>query len=189
MYRHASSTRRKDGSKNTVVYYRCKGTGNAPSKCGNMICADTVENMVHVAFADGSTTSAFTNSDGHPHAGRFATLWVMEQQIVSGNDHSVELADNALELAALDVDAPDYMAQVVTLSEERKRLQGLAVEPSSVELVPTGRTVGDVWAELDDAARRRYLVACGFKVIAAEKSARMVGDPSKLVGSLRTIAA
>ena len=145
-----------------------------------------LDNLTHMAFAAELPEDL---AEFVPDGRRFADIEQMERRVIAGNDHAQEIADNALEIAALDVDAPDYLARVVALSEERKRLQGLAVEPSQVALVATGRTVGEVWSELDDSARTRYLKASGIKVVAfPDGSARMDGDPT-LGMPLNTIAA
>jgi hypothetical protein len=192
MFRVRSSTTRKDGSKNTIEYYRCKGRENAPSKCSNMINLNTVDNLTHLSFMNLPVDHELNplSEDGQPWSGVFANLEIFERITIPGSDHSVEIAEVEDQLRALDYDDPSFATRQATLLAERRRLQGLPVEATQVVERPTGRTVGDLWADMDHAARRRYLLASEVRVLVMPgKGARMEGDPSKITAALRTIAA
>ena len=95
------------------------------------------------------------------------------------------------------IDADDYAEQVQALRSERARLLALPSEPSQVIERPTGRTVGNVWKELDDEARRCYLLAAGVKVHVRSNAALraqagreiryVTGDPHTVIGTLSGI--
>ena len=53
MYRHNSSTKRKDGTSSVYTIYRCKGLDQAPSKCGNAVPGEGVEAWFHQWFTQG----------------------------------------------------------------------------------------------------------------------------------------
>jgi hypothetical protein len=52
----------------------------------------------------------------------------------------------------------------MTLLVERARLKALPAEPAKVIEHPTGVTVGQVWAGLDDQAKRNYLIGADVQV-------------------------
>ena len=184
MYRSISSYRRKDGTANRVAYYRCRGTGNAPSKCGNMIRCDLVDALTHMTFMED------VDLDGQAMVtGVLAKLPVFERVTISGEDYASEIAEIEDRIHDLDLDDPDFDAKQAALGSERRTLKGLPVDVTRVEERATGQTVGEVWESLDHAGQRRYLLACDFRVYAADGAAHMEGDPTKITGALRTIAA
>ena len=78
---------------------------------------------------------------------------IVETITVSGNNHAEDIAEIESDIYDLDFDAPDYSQRHATLLSERARLRSLPTEPAQVIEHPTGRTVGDVWASLDDPQR------------------------------------
>jgi site-specific DNA recombinase len=174
MYRVSPSTSRADGTKNTIEYYRCKGSDNAPSKCRNMVRLDEVEDFVDRSF--------------RTDAERFAGREIKEQRITAGDDHATEIADLMTALGQLDPMGDDDRR--AALRDEVRILQGMPVEPSSVELVATGRTVGHYWASLEtQAERRRYLLASKVRVMAVAGEYSIEGNPAEITQPLSTIAA
>jgi hypothetical protein len=213
MYRTKSKRKRKDGTVRTWFYYRCGGKDRRRSNCRNMIRCELLDGLTHAAFctheqlmeaheaagvdvyeANRAAVEALGEGGRLTEGARiyriFSNLIVFEQVVIEGSDHADEIADVEGRLHDLDFDAADYIQRHAQLLAERKRLQGLPVEPTRVEERPTGKTVADVWASLDHAGQRRYLLATGMRVIVTDKhTARMDGDPTKIAQALRTIAA
>ena len=194
MHHHPSRRTLKDGTVNVNEYYRCKHSDVAPSTCKNMISLDLVEMMVHLSFL---RTADLTDLDVPPeldgHVGMFANLQVVERVVMPGKTYEAEIAELLEEIRELDpMGSEDHKRSA--LQTEVKRLKGLPSEATQVVEQPTGRTVGDMWLTLDPAARRRYLVASGGRVIvtpaaAGGERARMEGDPSQITTALRNIVA
>jgi len=149
MYHHNSKTKRKDGTYSVYRSYRCKGADQAPSRCGNSIRAEDLEDWANAWFT----------SDG-----AFARTEIVEIVTERGDDHADEILEIELDLRDLDFDAPDFAERQAALLSERAGLRSLPSEPSQVIEHPTGQTVGDVWVSLDDQQRRRFLLAGGIKV-------------------------
>ncbi len=194
MYRVYSVNKRKNGEKHSLAYYRCKGKDQQPSTCRNMINLDVAEGFVHMAFAAADTVDIASVNPALAESGvpgLWADFEVTEQVPVPGNDHREEISDVNEEMARVLAAKPsNYLAQLATLDEELRRLQGLPVEPSQVITRATGQTIGQVWASLGDTARRRFLLASGVKVkVAPGGDLEVVGDPSQITGALHTIAA
>ena len=185
MYRFTSTGKaRKDGTKNVLTYYRCKGTDIEPSTCGNMVPLNDIEGWVNLWFtADGP----------------FARVEVIETTLVPGDDHQAEIEEVEAELRELDFDDPDFDERQRVLRGERARLKALPSEPSQVVEQSTGQTVGEVWQSLDGEARRTYLLAAGVKVrVMSNGTLRtqpgqevryVTGDPHKVIGTVRGIVA
>jgi hypothetical protein len=99
----------------------------------------------------------------------------------------------------LDFDSPHYEDRHRSLLVERARLKALPAEPAKVIEHPTGVTVGQVWAGLDDQAKRNYLISAGVQVwVMSNKDLRatpgaeiryITGDPHKIMGTLAGIVA
>jgi site-specific DNA recombinase len=149
MYRTKSKRAKEDGTVDTWFYYRCGGLDRKRSVC---------KNMVRVEDVDAWVDSWFTEE------GTFARTEIVETITIPGNDHADEIAENSQEIRELDPDAQNYDEQLTRLRAERARLQSLPSEPAQVTEQPTGKTVGDLWASLDDQERRRFLLAAGMKV-------------------------
>jgi len=156
MYRINSATKRADGSKNVCTYYRCKGPDKAPSTCRNSVSLSAVDAWVDQWFTFSSSEGVI----GSP----FADQEVVQVTRVPGDDHSAEIADVEDEIRSLDFDAPDYASRHAQLVAERARLRALPVAPDTVEEVGTGQTVAEMWAGLDVASRRAYLLASDMRV-------------------------
>ena len=144
MYRFTSP-----GAEGPISYYRCKGPAQAPSTCRNMIPLIAVEEWV-VGWFTGDV---------------FGPTEVMERVTVNGDGHDEEIAEIESQLRELDFDAPDYDRRHSALMKERKRLQSLPKEPTFVQERLTGKTVADVWGDLDDDGRRAYMAATGIRVM------------------------
>ena len=195
MWRHKrASTRKETGTTNSCFYYRCTGTSQEPSKCRNMIRLTDVEQWVNDWFTITDTVTL----DGDVVLGSFGNTEIVELVTVNGHDHADEIAELELELRGLNYDAPDFLTKQSTLMAERNRLKSLPVEPSKLIERPTGVKVGDAWARLDDAARRRYLLAAGVKVQVRplqkneagginNHAVWLEGDPHKVIGTLQRV--
>jgi hypothetical protein len=149
MYQRPISTKRKDASKHTVLYYRCKGPDKAPSTCRNMVRAELVDTYVDGWFSGD---------------GAFAGVDLAETVVEQGNDYAVEIADIDSRLDALDRNADDYEDLHASLMAERKQLRAMATSETTITKRLTGQTVGEMWAELTDAGKRAYLTAAKFRV-------------------------
>jgi site-specific DNA recombinase len=149
MYRHHTKTKRKDGTHSLYTVYRCNGTDTARSKCANAIRLADAEAFVNAWFTED---------------GAFADVEIVETVPVPGNDHSEEIAEIDRDIRDLNPGAADFLEQIATLHAERARLLALPSEPAQVVKRPTGRTVGNVWASLNDAQRRRFMLSAGLKV-------------------------
>ena len=182
MYRIRSTTTRKDGGKNTIRYYRCKGTEQAPSTCRNQVRADVVEDWATAWFTD---------------FGPWATVEVTRRTLVAGDDHTAEIDDLADEIRALDPMAVDFLDLATALRAEIADLQALPVTPPQIVEQATGETVGARWSRLSAADRRAYLVASGVRLtvsllgeneaggIDGRHTATLSGDPSKVEEAVR----
>ena len=149
MYRTRSKRKRKDGTLREWFYYRCGGTDRRRSDCRNMVRVEDVDAWVDRWFTEDGT---------------FANTEIVETIIIPGDDHAEEIAELEAEIRELDQNAPDYDEQHATLRRERSRLRSLPSESTQVAERPTARTVGNVWANLDDAQRREFLLVAGMKV-------------------------
>ncbi len=184
MYRIQSSKKRADGTTGVNRYYRCRGTDQTPSRCGNMVGQDDIEQWVNQWFTED---------------GAFARTEIIETTEVPGDDHRAEVDEIDDEIRALNPDATDWLECVTELRAERARLLALPSEPSQVIERGTGRTVGGVWATLDDEARRSYLLAAGVTVHVLSSAALRAqpgqeqryisGDPHRVIGTVRGITA
>jgi hypothetical protein len=74
---------------------------------------------------------------------------------IPGHGHEDEIAEVEQDLRELDYDAPDFLERQAELLAERKRLQALPMTPMRSELVLTGDTMRDYWADND--GKRAYL--------------------------------
>lgn len=186
MYMWRSTMPRKDGSRVTTTYYRCKGKDSAPSKCRNMVRADDIEGFIHAAFMD----CADEVPELTPWAGMYAKLEVIEQVVVPGSTHEAEIAEVEDRLRMLDYDDPAFSKKQAQLLQERRRLQGLPNKPAEVLERPTGQRLCDVWETLDCAARRRYLLASELKIVCdpITREHRIYGNAEKIKLALRTLA-
>jgi DNA invertase Pin-like site-specific DNA recombinase len=150
MYKHTSGNRRRDGSVNINIYYRC--VGPAPkqrSDCHNMIKLSALDAAVHQYM-----------SDDVARASRMLT-----QRIVPGSNQDDAIARLDQDIRALDPGDADWLDQAAALKRERDRLAGLPVVPDAVVLDFTGQTLAEVWESLPDtAARRAFLVSAGALV-------------------------
>ena len=165
MYRVASSGRRKDGSKNTNLYYRCHGTSRDRSDC---------RNMVPLAELDAWVDAQMSASTGH----------VTETTVTPGSGHDDAIAQVDADIAALDPDDPDWLAKVQAFRADRAALKALPSEPARVTEEVAPFTVGDMWGLLDPAQKRGYLVAAGVRVRAVRADYQLDGDPARLARAL-----
>ena len=169
MYRNNSRSPRKDGTFSVYTVYRCKGPDQAPSRCVNSIEAQDIDAWVNAWFMEDGT---------------FAHTEIVETITVPGDDHADEIAELEADLRDLDFDAVDYAERHATLLAERARLRSLPSEPAQVTEHGTGRTVGDVWAALDDQQRRRFLIHGGINVfVMSNAKLRAMGDGRRQVSS------
>jgi site-specific DNA recombinase len=166
MYRVACSGRRKDGSKNTNLYYRCHGSSRDRSTC---------RNLVPLAELDSWVDQQVRTNGGQ----------VTEVRVTPGSGHDDEIAQVDADIAALDPDDTDWLAKVQEFRAERARLKALPSEPAVVSEEIAPFSVGDIWALLDPAQRREYLLSAGVTVRAVRGDYRLDGDPARLARALK----
>ena len=65
--------------------------------------------------------------------------------------------------AVLDVMADDFIERATALKAEIVRLSGIPAEADIVREVPTGRTIGQAFAELDHNGKRNWLAGHEIK--------------------------
>jgi site-specific DNA recombinase len=150
MYRLTSTRKHPNGNTYTTVYYRCHGTGRAPSKCRNMVKMDDVE-----AKVDDWITS-------------HKSIEITETRIVKGNAHGQQIAEVRQAMKDLDPARADYDTVHAGYRAEFVRLSQLAPEPDRIETVFTGRTLAGEWPTMPQAERHQTLRDGGFTVTAVK---------------------
>ena len=81
--------------------------------------------------------------------------------------------------------APDYAERHAEKLSEHARLRSLPSEPAKVTERPTGKTVGDVWASLDESQRRRFLLATSTQVFCSSSKALRAESGPRRLGPMR----
>jgi site-specific DNA recombinase len=185
MYRHRTGSKRKDGTRPApYVTYHCMVTNQAPSQCRNSVVLEDIGVWVDLWFTG---------------LGPFAKTEIVEQAVIPGDEHLADIAELEAELRELDFGSLKCEDRHRSLLVERARLKALPAEPAKVIERPTGFTVGQVWARLDDQAKRTYLISAGVQVwVMSNKDLRatpgaeiryITGDPHKITGTLAGIVA
>jgi hypothetical protein len=77
----------------------------------------------------------------------------IETIVIPGHGYQDEIESIDADIRDLDSDDHDYDTRHVALRAERKRLRHLPSEPDRVVARPTGRTIAQRWATLDDAGK------------------------------------
>jgi DNA invertase Pin-like site-specific DNA recombinase len=128
----------KPGSRG--AYYRCHGRGAGRKSCGNMVPLELPDRAVSLLMA------------------KYGQVKIMERRVIAGSHHEAELAEIEIQMDQLDKDASDYITRLTGLHAERTRIKALPAPPDKVQWVPTGQTLGQLWAAAgDDAARNDFL--------------------------------
>jgi DNA invertase Pin-like site-specific DNA recombinase len=150
MHYHRTYNERLDGSRQYNYFYRCNGTAVDKSTC---------RNMVPLAEADG-------------YVGSFMTEVIGPMELILRQYRPGRATDDAIEMvkadmAALDVEADDYLEQASELKAELNRLKALPAEPVGSVEQRTGVKMAEHWGSLDtDGARRKWLMAGQVKISA-----------------------
>lgn len=132
----------------SILYYRCHGTDQEPSQCRMMIRLEELEAHVDLLFSP-------------RYFGKEA---VTELLITPGTDYTEEIAEIGADIRDLDLDDPDYDQKYSDLMTQRIALKALPVRAATSQLVDTGKRLHDVWSAQDDAERRSWLLAHGYKL-------------------------
>ncbi len=137
MYRLASTAKGKK-----YTYYRCHGNERNPSRC---------RNMISLADLDAQVDKYVTNTLGR---------WPRYKLVTTpGRGFEDEIREVEQDIRELDLDDPEFDQKQQALRAERARLKNLPNIPAKTDKVPTGDTIGQFWATLqDDEARRDYLI-------------------------------
>ena len=163
-------------------------------------CAECGAPLYRTHAERGAASAAYRckASQGHPMVpvkmldkwvdGQMAAngAFVLRETLIPGRDYSAEIeaAEDELRrlpLQGLEEDAED--ARRAELRAERRRLRSLPAEPPRTETEVMPVLVGDLWTELDQDEKRRYLLDGGVTVYAAGRDPsgwRIDGDPSAL---------
>jgi len=127
------------------VSYRCAGVGPSGNSAGRKGCGHTIK---HEAL-DAEVLAYFEGSD-EPE---------VITDTIEGTDYAEEIAAVILARKDLDDFAADYDERYAELTAELKRLRALPVRPAEVKEIETGRTEGQVFADLDPEEQRAWLRA------------------------------
>lgn len=90
--------------------------------------------------------------------GPYAKVPVILAIVTSGRSVKVELKDIERKMDTLNKDADDYIAQIVALDAERRRLTKVSATADKYSETDTGMTLADYWPKLDREARRQLLL-------------------------------
>jgi DNA invertase Pin-like site-specific DNA recombinase len=162
MYRINAGNRRKDGTKTSYHYYRCRGHAPELKSCGNMVRLEVFDFMA----------DHYLRNSPSP--------WT-ELRKIHGENHDTELAEIRLELADLPKrgladEAEDK--ERIRLRAERDRISALPKTPDHWDEVPFCAdcggivyaaeceaaahrkvTVGEHWSSLDYEGQRQMMIA------------------------------
>ena len=88
-------------------------------------------------------------------------------ELVPGENHAEEIARLQQDRSELDdiTDPAGYDQRHAELTAEIRRLAALPAEPDRMVPVETGRTMGQAWEGMTDAAKRDYVKSLGLKFI------------------------
>ena len=159
LYGHSSK-----GWKNTILYYRCR------KGCGFMVRMDT---------ADTEVGRQITELYGKTRA--------MELRIEPGKNHFDQIARLRQDRNELDDMADDYDGRHAEITAEIRRLVKLDQEhpePDKPKWEFTGKTVAEEWQAKDKSARRDWLKANGFSVV-AHADGRIEVIPGAIYGAIQ----
>jgi DNA invertase Pin-like site-specific DNA recombinase len=132
-----------------VEYYRCHGVDEHTKGCGV---------MVRVTDADAYAAKQV--------AGWFDDPYMIDDPDFAWKLHTEEIAEIDQLVHSLDDDDADYDEKHAALRAERKRLVKLdeEAEQATPEKVPSGKTIGQEWAERDQVGKREFLLERGCKI-------------------------
>jgi site-specific DNA recombinase len=118
--------------------YYCKG------------CPKGQRTLVALDYMDSAVNESIMSIGDQPFS---------EISIIPGDDHAYEIDEIKQEISLLDPERDDYDTELTTLRGKLRELRALPSKPAKVELKPSGRTIGQVWQSLEDAAdKRRFLM-------------------------------
>ena len=145
------------------AYYRCANRPKRTCDAPQMTMID-LENVVVDSFTAEFGDKPWLEKIEHP-----------------GDDHSQELASVGQQIADLTTEKfvqgitrPDYEQMMSALQREHARLSALPVGEPTVEIVDTGKTLGDHWATLDMHGKGRFLREIGIQALAGRVQDRAV---------------
>jgi site-specific DNA recombinase len=171
MYRMAATnTRKSDGLKTKILYYRCNGI-NGKSECRNMVRLD---------WADAYVNSAMR----HPSNG---DRYMTETIVKAGHGYEDEISEVQRDLAEIDWTKPEAMQRAQSLQAELLRLTNLPSKPAEVITRESKITVLQHWMSLDDQGKRDYLMSAGITIPASKDGIGFDHTDARLVHA--TIAA
>jgi hypothetical protein len=146
---------------NDIRYYRCR------KGCGLMIRMDKADAEV-----------------GRQITARYGHAWAMELRTEPGKNHFDQIARLRLDRNELDDMAEDYedrAAEITRKIRELIKLDQEHPEPDKPKWVFTGKTVAQEWEAKGKGARRDWLKANGFEII-AHASGQIEVIPGPLYG-------
>ena len=148
------------------LYYRCNGEGTSKG-CGLMVKLAETE----------ATAIEWLSAMDRPR---------MVPTLILGDNHASAISDIAAELAELPkrgLSDDEEDAERSRLRSERNRLSALPSTPDRVELLPTGKTIGQHFASLDSSQRRAWMLQDGIRFLARRSDfmplAIEFGDPDR----------
>jgi site-specific DNA recombinase len=158
------------GGKDRIPYYRCHGPSEHIKGCGV---------MVRIADADAWVAEQV--------AGWFDDPYMIDDPNYTVELHVEEIKDLDNQIQSLDQDDDEYDEKHAALRAERKRLVKLDDEAEKEALqnrpkqVPSGKTIGEEWAERDQEGKREFLLENGCEIqVIVSKTHGANGRPRNL---------
>lgn len=133
-------------------YMRCVGRRGERSTCRNAVREDAVLTWLEEDFIP-----------------EFGSREIRERVKVPGSGHAEEIELVEHDIRALDLDDPRYDEKLAEMRAERSRLKAAPPEPDRIEDRPTGVTVAERWASLDEAGKRGFLLHAGVRIYASKE--------------------
>jgi site-specific DNA recombinase len=156
--------------KDRILYYRCHGLSEHIKGCGV---------MVRIADADAWAAAQV--------AGWFDDSYMIDDPNYTVELHVEEIKDLDNQIQSLDQDDDEYDEKHAALRSERKRLVKLDEEAEKEaqqnrpKQVPSGKTIGEEWAERDQEGKREFLLENGCEIqVLVSKTHGVNGRPRNL---------
>lgn len=122
----------------------------------NTHCPQTPRLTVPLDEADIAVTVQFQEM--------FSRTPIYRSEIIPGHDYEDDIDQLKLDMAVLDPETDDWDRQTAEIRAEIRRLRSLPVEAPREIKIPTGEYVGEMFASLDTADKRKRLIGAGVRI-------------------------